>query len=58
MDQGAIVRIWRVPGGLRNVGIWSAPDATALHALITSLPLSRWFSTEVEALATHPLEQD
>jgi len=30
----AIQRIWRVPGALRNVGIWSARDATELHELI------------------------
>lgn len=54
---GAIQRIWRLPGGMRNVGVWRAGDATELHELITSLPLARWCTVTVEALATHPLEQ-
>lgn len=54
--QGAIKRIWRVPGALRNVGIWEAADATELHELISSLPLFPWISAEVTALARHPVE--
>lgn len=52
---GHIDGIWRVPGALRNVAIWSARDATELHELIASLPLFPWFAAEVTALATHPL---
>jgi muconolactone D-isomerase len=54
--SGAIQRIWRVPGGLRNVGIWQAADATELHDLISSLPFYPWLQAEVTALAVHPLE--
>jgi muconolactone D-isomerase len=53
---GAIVRIWRVPGALRNVGVWDAADATELHALITSLPAFPWLRAEVTPLALHPVE--
>lgn len=52
---GHIKAIWRVPGGLRNVGIWQAVDATELHQLIASLPLFKWLSADVTALARHPL---
>jgi muconolactone D-isomerase len=55
VDSGAIRAVWRIPGGLRNVGIWDAPDATALHDLIASLPLYRWLNAEVIPLADHPL---
>lgn len=55
-DQGAIKRIWRLPGGLRNVGVWEAESATDLHDLITSLPAYPWLHSEVSALAVHPLE--
>jgi muconolactone D-isomerase len=54
--QGVIQRIWRVPGGLRNVGIWEAHDATDLHEAISGLPLYPWIHAEVTALARHPLE--
>jgi muconolactone D-isomerase len=55
-ERGTISRIWRIPGRMSNVGIWSAADATALHEAITSLPLSRWFEVQVTPLAVHPLE--
>ena len=54
--RGAIRRIWRLPGGLRNVAIWEANDATELHELLTGLPLYPWITSEVAALAVHPLE--
>jgi muconolactone D-isomerase len=57
VDSGAIRMIWRIPGGMRNVGIWEAPDATELHDLLSSLPLYPWFSAEVTALAEHPLSR-
>jgi len=55
MLAGHIKRIWRIPGGLRNVGIWDATDATELHQLISSLPLFNWLAAEVTPLAEHPL---
>jgi len=55
-ERGAIKRIWRLPGGIRNVGIWEASDATELHDLIASLPFFPWLHSEVTALAVHPLE--
>lgn len=51
------MRIWRIPGKVANVGIWDAPDASALHEALSSLPLFPWMSIEVTALATHHLEQ-
>jgi muconolactone D-isomerase len=55
--QGAIAAIWRVPGGMRNVGIWQAADATELHALLSSLPLHRYMDVDVTPLARHPLDE-
>lgn len=54
---GSIQAIWRIPGGLRNVGVWEAADATELHELIASLPLYRWLTAEVTPLAVHPLSR-
>jgi muconolactone D-isomerase len=56
MEDGTIVRIWRVPGTTGNVGIWSAPNVTVLHERLRALPAVRWCSIEVTALAAHPLE--
>jgi muconolactone D-isomerase len=56
MAAGVIVRIWRLPGRTANVGVWAAPDATALHDVLTSMPLFPFFTVDVEALAVHYLE--
>jgi len=58
LASGTIQRIWRIPGRTANVGIWTAPDATALHAALASLPMFRWMTVAVRPLAVHPLEVD
>lgn len=55
-DAGTIVRVWRIPGRMANVGIWEAPDPTALHDAIVSLPMFPYLRAEVTPLATHHLE--
>jgi muconolactone D-isomerase len=52
---GVIRHIWRIPGALRNVSVWSAADATELHALLGSLPSYPYAEIAVTALAAHPL---
>jgi muconolactone D-isomerase len=56
VEEGTLVRIWRVPGTTNNVGVWRAADASALHAVVRSLPLAPWCTIDVTALAVHPLE--
>jgi muconolactone D-isomerase len=56
-DAGVIKRLWRVPGEWGAWVLYEAPDATAVHAAITSLPLYRWMHIEVHALAQHPFDR-
>ena len=56
IEQGLLVRIWRLPGRTANVSLYRAADATELHAALTSLPLWPYMRVRVEALAVHPLE--
>lgn len=53
--SGELVGIWRLPGRRANVSIYDVPDADALHAALSSLPLFPWLDIQVEPLATHPL---
>lgn len=53
-DEGTLVRLWRVPGRRANRGLWSAPDASALHDAIASLPMWPYLDVTVEPLAVHP----
>jgi muconolactone D-isomerase len=55
---GVIESIHRVPGGLRNVGVWQAADADELHEAIRSLPLAEYLRAEVTPLAEHPVERE
>ncbi len=50
---GNIRRLWRIPGRRANYGLWEAPDATALHGLLMSLPFYPWLDIEVHPLALH-----
>jgi muconolactone D-isomerase len=56
--EGRIRRLWRVPGRRANWGIWEAPDATALHEALTSLPLFAKAAIEVHPLAAHPSDPE
>jgi muconolactone D-isomerase len=56
-DAGILVRLWRVPGTRDAIGLYRAPDATALHDALSSLPQFPWLEISVQALATHPQEQ-
>src|SRR4051812_3288234 len=51
---GTLKRLWRIPGRWANYGLWEAPDATALHTVLTSLPFFPWLDIEVTPLAVHP----
>ncbi|MDQ1661246.1 MAG: hypothetical protein QOJ68_1226 [Blastococcus sp.] len=56
VEQGMLRRIWRIPGRRANVSLYEAPDATAVHDALMSLPLYPWLDVQVQALATHPVE--
>lgn len=55
-EAGVLKRLWRVPGRRAVIGLWEAPDATALHDALASLPQFPWMDVTVEPLATHPQE--
>jgi muconolactone D-isomerase len=52
--EGRLKRLWRIPGQRANWGIWSAADATELHAALSSLPMFPYLVATVHPLAAHP----
>ncbi|WP_372514192.1 muconolactone Delta-isomerase family protein [Mycobacterium interjectum] len=41
-------------GGARALGLWRAPDAEGMEAILESLPLRPWMGVETTPLTAHP----
>jgi muconolactone delta-isomerase len=52
--QGHLLRLWRLPGESRALGLWSAGDPAELEAILKSLPLDSWMTDETTPLTRHP----
>ncbi len=52
--QGHLVRLWTLPGQGRALGLWRAADDAEMQAIVKSLPLDPWMSTDITPLAPHP----
>lgn len=52
--QRHLLRLWRLPGGSRALGLWRANDPAEMQAILTSLPLDAWMTVETTPLIPHP----
>jgi muconolactone delta-isomerase len=52
--QGHLLRLWRLPGEGRTLGLWRARDASEMRAIVESLPLTVWMTTGTTQLTPHP----
>jgi muconolactone delta-isomerase len=56
-EQGHLVRLWMLPptaGSWRALGLWRAEDEAELQAILKSLPMDKWMTTESTPLTEHP----
>ena len=56
-QQGKLVRLWALPaepGTSRALGLWRAQNLSELQAILTSLPLDPWMTTQTTPLTEHP----
>jgi muconolactone delta-isomerase len=56
-EEGHLVRLWMLPptpGSWRALGLWRATDGEELQAMLNSLPMDRWMTTESTPLTEHP----
>jgi muconolactone delta-isomerase len=52
--QGHLLRLWRLPGESRALGLWSAGDPAEMQTILKSLPLDAWMTDETTRLTPHP----
>jgi muconolactone delta-isomerase len=52
--QGYLERLWVLPGAGRALGLWRARDGDQMQAIVKSLPLDRWMTTQTTPLTSHP----
>jgi muconolactone delta-isomerase len=52
--QGHLLRLWMLPGQGRALGLWRARDAEQMQAIVKSLPLDPWMTTQITPLTPHP----
>lgn len=52
--QGHLLRLWSLPGDGRTLGLYQAPDADQMHAILRALPLAPWMTVDTTPLSPHP----
>jgi muconolactone delta-isomerase len=52
--QGHLLRLWTLPGQSRALGLWQASGPAELQAMLRSLPLDPWMTTQTTPLTPHP----
>jgi muconolactone delta-isomerase len=52
--QGHLLRLWRLPGESRALGLWRAGDPAEMQAILKSLPMDAWMTVETTPLTPHP----
>jgi muconolactone delta-isomerase len=56
-EQGHLARLWMLPptpGSSQALGLWRADDGQELQAILTSLPMDKWITTQTTPLTEHP----
>jgi muconolactone delta-isomerase len=53
-EQGHLLRLWRLPEPGRALGLWQAGDLAGMQAIVASLPLDPWMTTDIVPLTPHP----
>ena len=52
--QGHLLRLWRLPGRSRALGLWNAGNPAEMQVILASLPMDPWLTVETTPLSQHP----
>ncbi|HSR85469.1 MAG TPA: muconolactone Delta-isomerase family protein [Streptosporangiaceae bacterium] len=55
-EEARLERLWRLPGVGRALGLWRAADPAEMQAIVKSLPLDPYMTTEITPLSQHPTD--
>ena len=53
-EQGHLLRLWKLPGDGRSLGLWRTSSTAETDQIVASLPLAGWMNVETLALSRHP----
>jgi muconolactone delta-isomerase len=53
-QEAHLERLWQLPGEGRDLGLWRAADAAEMQAIVRSLPLDPYVTTDITPLSKHP----
>jgi len=54
INDGTLIRIWRIVGRVANFSVWEAPTLEALHEKVSGLPMFPYMKIDVMPLINHP----
>jgi len=57
IEEGTLVRIWRIVGRVANFSIWQADTLEALHDAVGSLPMFPYMKIDVTPIINHPVTE-
>ena len=57
IEEGTLVRIWRIVGRVANFSIWQADTLEVLHDAVGSLPMFPYMKIDVTPIINHPVTE-
>ena len=55
IEQGVLLRIWRIVGRIANFSVWQAESLEKLHETLSTLPLFPYMTIDVTPMIDHPM---
>jgi muconolactone delta-isomerase len=52
--DGHLVRLWRLPAEGHSLGLWRVRDTAEMRAIVDSLPLDPFMTTQITPVTEHP----
>ena len=57
IEEGTLLRIWRIVGRVANLSLWQEDSLEVLHEKVSSLPMFPYMKIDVTPLINHPVTE-